>query len=65
MEVDDIVTKRQRSRVPLHRFPGKGHRAIGESKSDYEIVGEVAKKLGMYEEFTEGKTVEDLRKVGL
>ena len=29
---------------------------IGESKSDYEIVGEIAKKLGKYEEYTEGKT---------
>jgi molybdopterin guanine dinucleotide-containing S/N-oxide reductase-like protein len=32
---------------------------IGESKSDYEIVGEIAKKLGKYEEFTEGKTVKE------
>ncbi len=35
---------------------------IGESKSDYEIVLEVAKKMGIYEEVTEGKTVEDWRK---
>jgi len=28
----------------------------GESKSDFEAVGEVAKKLGIYHEFTEGKT---------
>ena len=35
---------------------------IGESKSDFEIVGEIAKKLGKYEEVTEGKTVEDLEK---
>ena len=32
---------------------------IGESKSDYEAVLEVARKLGKYEEVTEGKTVED------
>jgi molybdopterin guanine dinucleotide-containing S/N-oxide reductase-like protein len=32
---------------------------IGESKSDYECVLEVAKKLGMYEQVTEGKTVEE------
>jgi molybdopterin guanine dinucleotide-containing S/N-oxide reductase-like protein len=30
---------------------------IEESKSDYEIVGEIARKLGCYEEFTEGKTI--------
>jgi anaerobic selenocysteine-containing dehydrogenase len=29
---------------------------VGESKSDFEAVGEVAKKLGVYQEFTEGKT---------
>ena len=33
-------------------FPeGKCIEPIGESKSDYEIVGEIAKKLGRYEEF--------------
>ena len=32
---------------------------IGESKSDYEIVLEIAKKLGLYEEVSEGKTVEE------
>ena len=37
---------------------------VGESKSDYEIVGEIAKKLGMYEDYTEGKTVEEWIKYG-
>jgi len=32
---------------------------IGESKSDYDIVCEVAKKLGLYEEYTQGKSVKD------
>ena len=32
---------------------------IGESKSDYEAVGEVAKKLGMYEEYSSGRTIEE------
>ena len=31
---------------------------IGESKSDMECVAEVAKKLGIYEQFTEGLTIE-------
>jgi anaerobic selenocysteine-containing dehydrogenase len=35
---------------------------IGESKSDFEVVGEVAKKLGLYEEFTEGKSNIDMVK---
>jgi anaerobic selenocysteine-containing dehydrogenase len=33
--------------------------SIGESKSDFEAVGEVAKKLGMYEEYTGGRTVQE------
>jgi trimethylamine-N-oxide reductase (cytochrome c) len=32
--------------------------------SDYLIAGEVAKKLGVYEEYTEGKTVEEWIKAG-
>jgi molybdopterin guanine dinucleotide-containing S/N-oxide reductase-like protein len=36
---------------------------IGESKSDYEIVLEVAKKLGKYEEITQGKSIEEWIKV--
>jgi trimethylamine-N-oxide reductase (cytochrome c) len=35
---------------------------IGESKSDYEVVCEVAKKLNKYDEVTDGKTVEELIK---
>ena len=38
--------------------------SIGESKSDYEIVGEIARKLGKYEEFTEGKSIEEWIKLG-
>ena len=37
---------------------------IGESKSDYEAVGEVAKKLGIYEQYTEGKSVAEWIKLG-
>ncbi len=35
---------------------------IGESKSDLQIVHEVARKMGLYEEVTEGKSIEDWRK---
>jgi trimethylamine-N-oxide reductase (cytochrome c) len=35
---------------------------IGESKSDYEAVCEVAKKLGMYDEVTDGYTEDELIK---
>jgi len=32
---------------------------IGESLSDYEAVGEVAKKLGIYDEYTGGRTIDE------
>ena len=32
---------------------------VGESLSDYEVVGEVAKKLGVYEQYTGGLSVQD------
>jgi len=35
---------------------------VGESKSDYEVVLEVAKKLGYGDQFSEGKTTRDLQK---
>jgi trimethylamine-N-oxide reductase (cytochrome c) len=37
---------------------------LGESKTDYEIVCEIAKKLDMYDELTEGKSVEEWIKYG-
>jgi anaerobic selenocysteine-containing dehydrogenase len=36
---------------------------VGESKSDYEIVCMIAEKFGLLEEYTEGKTVEELVKL--
>jgi trimethylamine-N-oxide reductase (cytochrome c) len=43
---------------------GKCIGSVGESKSDYEIVCEVAKKLGLYEKYTRGKTVKQWIKHG-
>ncbi len=37
---------------------------LGESLSDYEAVGEVAKKLGVYDEYIGGKTVAEWVEVG-
>jgi len=37
---------------------------IGESKSDYEIVCMIAEKLGLLEEYTEGKSVEEWIRIG-
>jgi len=33
--------------------------SLGESKSDYEVVCMIAEKLGLHEEYTEGKTIEE------
>jgi anaerobic selenocysteine-containing dehydrogenase len=43
---------------------GKSIEPVGESKSDYEIVCEVARKLGLYEQYTKGRTVEEWMKYG-
>ena len=37
---------------------------LGESKTDWECVGEVARKLGLFDEFVEGKTVQDWVRIG-
>jgi trimethylamine-N-oxide reductase (cytochrome c) len=37
---------------------------LGESKSDYEVVCMIAERLGLLEEYTDGKSVEDWIKLG-
>ncbi len=32
---------------------------VGESKSDYEVVCEIAKKMGLYDDYTEGKSIQE------
>ena len=43
---------------------GQAIEPVGESKSDYEAVGEVARKLGLYQEYTDGMTVPEKIKMG-
>jgi trimethylamine-N-oxide reductase (cytochrome c) len=43
---------------------GKAIEPIGESKSDYEAVCEIAKKLNFYDEWTQGKSIEEWVKEG-
>ncbi len=63
MEVDDIVTNiRQGTQIPNVMLCEKAVEPIGESKSDYEIVLEIAKKLGYEEEVSEGLTTADMQK---
>jgi trimethylamine-N-oxide reductase (cytochrome c) len=63
LEEEDIVSANAAS-LPYQAiiFEGQCIQPIGESKSDYEVVGEVAKKLGKYEEYTQGRTVKEWMK---
>lgn len=45
-------------------YEGQAIKPVGDSKSDYEIVGEIAKKLGMYEAYTDNKTIDDFIEIG-
>lgn len=61
MEVDDILTNiRQGTSQPNIMIADKAIEPIGESKSDFEIVVEIAKKLDI--DITEGKTIPDMQK---
>ncbi len=59
-EVEDIVPNtRTGIEVQIGGLQKQAVKPIGESKSDYEIVLEVAKKLGLYEEVSDGKSIAD------
>ncbi len=63
LEVEDIVTNtRQGPHFQTMWIQEQACQPVGESKSDYEVVVEVAKKLGMEEQFTEGKDLRTLEK---
>ncbi|MBN2063012.1 MAG: molybdopterin-dependent oxidoreductase [Deltaproteobacteria bacterium] len=59
-EVSDIMPNmRQGMPCTSVTLQKQAIKPIGESKSDYEVVLEVAKKLGKYDAVTEGKSSED------
>ncbi len=63
LEVEDIVTNiREGVQFQSVMLQKQAIQPIGEAKSDFEVVCEVSKKLGKYEEVTEGKTAEELEK---
>jgi len=63
LEVDDIVTNtRQGTQHHSVNIQAQAVKPVGESKSDYEVVLEIAKKLGKEEEFSEGKSIRELQK---
>jgi molybdopterin guanine dinucleotide-containing S/N-oxide reductase-like protein len=61
LEVDDIVesTGSGSGEFSIVALQKKAIESIGESKSDYEVMLEIAKKLGKYQEVTEGRTVDE------
>ena len=59
-EVEDIVPNtRTGIEVQCVGLQRQAITPIGESKSDYEIVLEIAKKMGLYDEVSEGKTLDE------
>jgi molybdopterin guanine dinucleotide-containing S/N-oxide reductase-like protein len=63
LEVEDIITN-VRQGVNFHSMAimEQACKPVGESKSDYEVVLEIAKKLGYGDQFSENKTTRDLQK---
>jgi molybdopterin guanine dinucleotide-containing S/N-oxide reductase-like protein len=61
LEVDDIlsVTGVGGSHFSTFCLQRQSVKPVGESKSDYEIVVEIAKKFRLEKEVTEGRTIED------
>jgi len=63
-ELDDIGIDNFTAEYGTLYIDGKCVPPKGESKSDWEIVCAIAERLGLLEEYTEGKTVESLIKEG-
>jgi molybdopterin guanine dinucleotide-containing S/N-oxide reductase-like protein len=63
LEVEDIVTN-VRQGVNFHSMAimEQAVQPVGESKSDYEVVLEVARKLGFGDQFSQNMTTRDLQK---
>jgi anaerobic selenocysteine-containing dehydrogenase len=63
-EEEDIATNNFSGQFNTVMHERKCIEPLGESKSDWETVCRIAEKLGVLEEYTEGKTVEELVKIG-
>jgi anaerobic selenocysteine-containing dehydrogenase len=64
LEEDDIGSDLPSGQLNMLFPEPKCIEPLGESFSDYEIVCKIAERLGFLEEYTEGKTVQDLIKIG-
>lgn len=63
-EEEDIMVDLFSGQYNTIFYEGKCIDNIGEAKSDYEAVCEVAKKVGLYEEYTQGNSIQDWIKKG-
>jgi trimethylamine-N-oxide reductase (cytochrome c) len=64
LEEDDIGVDQTNGQFRVLIHEKKCVEPVGESKSDYEAVCVIAEKLGLLKEYTGGKTVEELIKLG-
>ena len=65
LEEADIGRMSARGKIGTRRsLEHQAIEPIGESLSDFQAVGEVAKKLGLYEEFTCGMTLDEKIELG-
>jgi len=62
-EEQDITADGESGQIHTVMFGGKCIEPLGESKSTYEIACMVSEKLGLLEEYTDGKTVEELNRL--
>jgi len=66
LEEDDILSASDMNATQFQHvaLEKQAIKPLGESLSDYEAVGEIAKKLGKYEEYSEGKTIWEKIEIG-
>ena len=64
LEEDDIGSDIQNGQYSLMFLENRCIEPLGESKSDFEAVGEVAKKLGVYDKFYSGKSDQEWIRAG-
>ncbi|MGV8084110.1 MAG: molybdopterin-dependent oxidoreductase [Coriobacteriia bacterium] len=63
-EEEDLSADTMTGNFLVMYYESQAIEPVGESMSDWEAVGEVAKKLGVYEEFSEGKSNADWIQAG-
>ncbi|MBN1190106.1 MAG: molybdopterin-dependent oxidoreductase [Dehalococcoidales bacterium] len=63
-EEEDIGVDRNSGTFFSFLYEGRCIEPVGESHSDYEIVCMIAEKLGLLEQYTAGKSIEEMVKLG-